>query len=92
MNFIEQMNPSILLSDNDWDELRTNLLAMRSYTLTRTLGEITVVATVERVNSPVWQVAMAIGIIVAYRGRVDRQWFRSTEEARAAVRRWGGYG
>ncbi len=82
------MNVSSLLSPNDWDELRTNLLAMRSYTLTRTLGEITVVATVERVNSPAWRVAMAIGIIVAYRGRADRQWFQSVEEARKHIERW----
>lgn len=86
------MNVSILLSPNDWNDLRSHLLAMRSYTLTRTQGNLTVVATVERVDSPAWQVAMAIGIIITYGGRVDRQWFQSIEEARAAVRRWGGYG
>ena len=82
------MNISILLSSNDWDDLRCHLLNMQEYTLTRMMGNVTLVATVEPVNSNAWHVAMLVGVRVTCGDWMCRQWFQSVEEAQRRIRGW----
>lgn len=77
-----------LLSDNDWDDLRCHLLAMRPYVLTRALGDVTVSAEVSSVNSPAWRVSMVITLTATRRGFLQRQNFESVEEAKKELATW----
>ena len=74
-----------LLSDNDFHALQTALQRMDEITLTRTLGDTEISASVIPVGKA-WRVAMAVQ--VRYKmGRVE--WvltFESVEQARRAIR------
>lgn len=74
-----------LLTDNDFHVLQTALQRMDELTLTRTLGDLEITASVVPVRRP-WPVAMAVQV----RNRLGRiewvQTFESVEQARRAMR------
>ena len=74
-----------ILSENDWSALQTALQRMDELTLTRTLGDWEITASVVPVRHP-WPVAMAVQV----RNRLGRiewvQTFESVEQARRAMR------
>ena len=74
-----------LLADNDFHALQTALQRMEELTLTRTLGDWEITASVVPVRHP-WPVAMAVQV----RNRLGRiewvQTFESVEQARRAMR------
>lgn len=79
-----------LLSDNDWNALSNALRRMEELTLTVTLGNTEVTASVERATKA-HDVAMVCGVAMKRNGRIaDRQWCESIEEAKKMVRRWRG--
>lgn len=74
-----------LLTDNDFNALQTALQRMEPLTLTRTLGDTEISASVIPVGRA-WTVAMAVQI--RYR-RGYKEWvqtFESVEQARRAIR------
>ena len=74
-----------LLTDNDFRALQTALQRMDEMTLTRTLGDWEITASVVPVRHP-WPVAMVVQI--RYR-RGYKEWvqtFESVEQARRAIR------
>lgn len=74
-----------LLSDNDYHALQTALQRMEPITLTRTLGDTEISASVIPVGRA-WRVAMAVQITKYKRGRVEWvQTFESVEQARRAI-------
>ena len=74
-----------ILSENDWSALQTALQRMDELTLTRSLGDWEITASVVPVRHP-WPVAMAVQV----RNRLGRiewvQTFESVEQARRAIR------
>ena len=74
-----------LLTDNDFNALQTAMQRMEELTLTRTLGDWEIVASVVPVRHP-WPVAMAVQV----RNRLGRiewvQTFESVEQVRRAMR------
>lgn len=73
-----------LLTDNDFRTLQTALQRMDELTLTRTLGDTEIIASVIPVGRA-WTVAMAVQIRYK-RGRVEWvQTFESVEQARRAI-------
>lgn len=74
-----------ILSENDWSALQTALQRMEELTLTRSLGDWEITASVVPVRHP-WPVAMAVQV----RNRLGRiewvQTFESVEQARRAIR------
>ena len=74
-----------LLTDNDFHALQTALQRMDELTLTRSLGDWEITASVVPVRHP-WPVAMAVRV----RNRLGRiewvQTFESVEQARRAMR------
>lgn len=74
-----------ILSANDWSAIKTALQRMEELTLTRTLGDWEITASVVPVRHP-WPVAMAVQV----RNRLGRiewvQTFESVEQARRAIR------
>lgn len=74
-----------ILSDNDFRALQTALQRMDELTLTRSLGDWEITASVVPVRHP-WPVAMAVQV----RNRLGRiewvQTFESVEQARRAIR------
>ena len=74
-----------LLNYNDFNALQTALQRMEEITLTRTLGDWEITASVVPVRHP-WPVAMAVQV----RNRLGRiewvQTFESVEQARRAIR------
>ena len=74
-----------ILSANDWSALQTALQRMDELTLTRSLGDWEITASVVPVRHP-WPVAMAVQV----RNRLGRiewvQTFESVEQARRAIR------
>lgn len=73
-----------LLSDNDYHALQTALQRMEPITLTRTLGDTEISASVIPVGRA-WTVAVAVQIRYK-RGRVEWvQTFESVEQARRAI-------
>lgn len=74
-----------LLSDNDFHALQTALQRMDELTITRTLGDCEISASVIPVGKA-WRVAMAVQIRYK-KGRVEWvQTFESVERAREAMR------
>lgn len=74
-----------LLTDNDFHALQTALQRMDEVTLTRTLGDWEITASVVPVRHP-WPVAMAVQVRNKM-GRVEWvQTFESVEQARRAIR------
>ena len=74
-----------ILSANDWSALQTALQRMDELTLTRTLGDWEITASVVPVRHP-WPVAMVVQI--RYR-RGYKEWvqtFESVEQARRVIR------
>ena len=74
-----------ILSDNDFHALQTALQRMDELTLTRSLGDWEITASVVPVRHP-WPVAMVVQI--RYR-RGYKEWvqtFESVEQARRAIR------
>lgn len=74
-----------LLTDNDFNALQTALQRMDELTLTRSLGDWEITASVVPVRHP-WPVAMVVQI--RYR-RGYKEWvqtFESVEQARRAIR------
>lgn len=74
-----------ILSENDWSALQTALQRMDELTLTRSLGDWEITASVVPVRHP-WPVAMVVKI--RYR-RGYKEWvqtFESVEQARRAIR------
>ena len=73
------------MTDNDFNALQTALQRMEPLTLTRTLGDWEITASVVPVRHP-WPVAMAVQV----RNRLGRiewvQTFESVEQARRAIR------
>lgn len=73
-----------LLTDNDFHALQTALQRMDELTLTRSLGDLEITASVVPVRHP-WPVAMVVQI--RYR-RGYKEWvqtFESVEQARRAI-------
>lgn len=79
--------PRHLISLNDWDRLRAALLAMEEITLTRALGDLTVVVWTARV-SKAWPVAAVVGIMTTRPGKMARKYTESVEAAQAVLERW----
>ena len=77
----------MLLTDNDWARLSLALREMREDKLSVTLGKVTVEAWSTNVKRG-WPVAILVGLRVASRHIVQRQYFESVEAARAAAERW----
>ena len=76
-----------LLTDNDFRTLQTALQRMDELTLTRTLGDTEIIASVIPVGKA-WTVAVAVQITKYKRGRVEWvQTFESVERAREAMKR-----
>ena len=74
-----------ILSDNDFRALQTALQRMDEITLTRTLGDWEITASVVHVRHP-WPVAMAVQVRNKM-GRIEWvQTFESVEQARWAIR------
>ena len=74
-----------LLTDNDFCALQTALQRMDELTLTRTLGDTEITASVIPVGRA-WTVAVAVQV-KCRRGRVEWvQTFESVEQARRAIR------
>lgn len=74
-----------LLTDNDFHALQTALQRMEPLTLTCTLGDTEIIASVIPVGRA-WTVAMAVQITKYKRGRVEWvQTFESVEQARRAI-------
>ena len=74
-----------LLTDNDFNALQTALQRMEELTLTRTLGDWEITASVVPVRHP-WPVAMAVQVRNRF-GRIEWvQTFESVEQARRAIR------
>lgn len=74
-----------ILSDNDFRALQTALQRMNEITLTRTLGDTEITASVIPVGRA-WTVAMAVQV-KCRKGRVEWvQTFESVEQARRAMR------
>ena len=74
-----------LLTDNDFHALQTALQRMEPLTLTRTLGDTEISASVVPVRHP-WPVAMAVQVRNKM-GRIEWvQTFESVEQARRAIR------
>lgn len=88
MATLPALNPGHLLSPNDWNSLAVSLRKMNEITLARSLGELSIVASTQSVNSKSWPVAMVIQI------RVEQhhpylswiQTFESVEAAQRALR------
>ena len=77
----------MFLSDNDWSRLSRALREMREDKLSVTLVDTTVEVWTTNVKRG-WPVAMLVGLRVASRHIVQRQYFESVEAARAAAERW----
>ena len=74
-----------LLADNDFYAIHTALQRMEELTLTRTLGDWEITASVVPVRHP-WPVAMAVQVRNKM-GRIEWvQTFESVEQARRAIR------
>lgn len=74
-----------ILSANDWSALQTALQRMDELTLTRTLGNWEISASVVPVRHP-WPVAMAVQVRNKM-GRIEWvQTFESVEQARREIR------
>lgn len=74
-----------LLTDNDFNALQTALQRMDELTLTRTLGDTEIKASVIPVGRA-WTVAMAVQITKYKRSHVEWvQTFESVEQARRAM-------
>ena len=74
-----------ILSANDWSVLQTALQRMDELTLTGTLGDWEITASVVPVRHP-WPVAMAVQVRNKM-GRIEWvQTFESVEQARRAMR------
>ena len=73
-----------LLSDNDYHALQTALQRMEPITLTRTLGDTEISASVIPVGRA-WRVAMAVQIRYKQRRIEWVQTFESVEQARRAI-------
>ena len=74
-----------LLNYNDFNALQTALQRMEEITLTRTLGDWEITASVVPVRHP-WPVAMAVQVRNKM-GRIEWvQTFESVEQARRAIR------
>lgn len=67
--------PRHLISQNDWARLRAALLALEEISLTRSLGDLTVVAWTARASK-------------AWPGTMVRKYTESVEAAQAALERW----
>ena len=79
--------PRHLISPNDWDRLRAALLAMEEITITRSIGELTVVVWTARA-AKAWPVAAVVGIMTTRPGKMARKYTESVEAAQAALGRW----
>lgn len=79
--------PRHLISQNDWARLRAALLALEEISLTRSLGDLTVVAWTARA-SKAWPVAAVVGIMATRPGTMVRKYTESVEAAQAALERW----
>ena len=74
-----------ILSANDWSAIKTALQRMDELTLTRSLGDWEITASVVPVRHP-WPVAMAVQVRNKM-GRIEWvQTFESVEQARRAMR------
>lgn len=85
---MEKIRASLLLSPNDWDEIKNSLRNRVEKTMKREMGEFHLEASTVMVDSEAWETDMLVGIVVRYRGRTDRQYFDSAEEARRRTRGW----
>ena len=74
-----------ILSENDWSALQTALQRMDELTLTRSLGDWEITASVVPVRHP-WPVAMAVQVRNKMRRIEWGQTFESVEQARRAIR------
>ena len=74
-----------ILSANDWSAIKTALQRMDELTLTRSLGDWEITASVVPVRHP-WPVAMAVQVRNKM-GRIEWvQTFESVEQARREIR------
>lgn len=82
------LKPRHLLSANDWNSLAVSLRKMNEITLTRTMGNVSLAASTQIINSKAWSSAMVVQI------RVEQhhpylywvQTFDSIEAAQRALR------
>ena len=85
---MERDKPSILLSDNDWKSIRAHLIGLREYSITRTMGRLTITVSTEWTDSKAWPGPMCVRVVASRGDYRCMQNFPSTEEARGGIKQW----
>nr|WP_317284657.1 hypothetical protein [uncultured Dysosmobacter sp.] len=70
------------MSPNDWEQLSRAMASGREISLTRTLGEFTVIASTTRAV-PVWECDMLVRLEQTCGNVYSSQYFRSIEEMKS---------